>query len=143
MKFDKMDLCLHTIETVVKHFQKEIEAYPHYEQFDMPIINLGVGTMDSDRYAELETVDAFHEYTVVLNKDWMTEVTSEDHGFLIGIVAHECVHAFQMTRDGWESFPEHDGGYWFDPYEIEARGLERAFEHLVLKNLKKQKKKSS
>jgi len=140
---DKMDLCLLTIDVVVKHFEKVIDGFAHkYEKFDMPIINLGVSGMDPDRYAELETVDAFHEYTVVLNKLWMVE-NNIDEGLLIGIVAHECVHAFQMTKEGLETFPPHRYGYWFDPYEVEARGLERAFEHLVMKKINKQKKKSS
>jgi len=142
---DKMDLCLLTIDVVKDYFQKAVNSWQKEQQFDIPRINLAISEMDADRYAELDTIDAFHEYTVTLNKLWMLEADL-DQELLIGIVAHEAVHAFQLTREALEEFPSSGKSgepYWFCDYEIEARGYERAFVWLVNKKLKKLKKKSS
>lgn len=141
---DKLDLCLITIDTVREYFQDQVNTWHDSLQFDVPRINFAVTEQAFDNYAELDTVDAFYEYTVSVNKLWMLE-KNLDKELLVGIVAHECVHAFQMTRDAIEQFPSsgaRNKSYWFCEYEIEARGYERAFVWLVEKKLKKLNKNS-
>ena len=75
------------------------------------------------------------EYEIELDSLFVQASTEQD---LVQIVAHEMVHVKQHEFDGLhlevnsmyfkgEFYDEDVEGYWFLPWEIEARGYERAF----------------
>lgn len=75
------------------------------------------------------------EYEIELDSLFVQASTEQE---LVQIVAHEMVHVKQHEFDGLhlevnsmyfkgEFYDEDVEGYWFLPWEIEARGYERAF----------------
>jgi hypothetical protein len=133
---DKLDVCLFTIDVVTKFFKKKIRKEEEYP-FEFPLVNLSISLLDDERMAELDTVDAFHEYTVVLNRTWLV-VDKPPLDEIVGVIGHEMTHVYQMCREAIEELPQEGKSkkaYWFSPYEIEARGYEKAFTYLVNEKL--------
>lgn len=73
------------------------------------------------------------EYEIELSTEFLKNCSEQQ---LVEVVAHEMVHVKQHELDGLEMglkavmFRDkiyYDEEYWFSPWEIEARGYERAF----------------
>ena len=75
------------------------------------------------------------EYEIEVHPDFMKDSTEEE---LVKVIAHEMTHVKQYEYDDlelgvkcqyWkgEIYDEEVEGYWFMPWEIEARGYEQAF----------------
>lgn len=84
------------------------------------------------------------EYEIEVNPNFLKDCEELD---LVAVIAHEMVHVKQHELDGlsletkahyfkgqWFD-PEDD--YWFSPWEVEARGYEKAFVNLYAINWEK------
>lgn len=86
----------------------------------------------------LEETEAFcseddGQYEIEVSTEFMKKCTERE---LVEIIAHEMVHVKQHEVDGLEMEVNRvrfrgetftDEEYWFSPWEIEARGYEKAF----------------
>ena len=85
------------------------------------------------------------EYEIEVHPDFLKKCSEEE---LVKVIAHEMTHVKQYDYDNlelevdrcyWkgELYDEKVEGYWFLPWEIEARGYEMAFWNLYSENWEK------
>ena len=124
MMLKKLDIARITIEMVTDYFglhSKSVKVVPTRE----------VGDQDN---AYLKVVSDW-EYEIEIHPDFMKNCTEQE---LVQVIAHEMTHVKQYEYDDlelgvnqcyWkgELYDEKVEGYWFLPWEIEARGYEMAF----------------
>ena len=124
MMLKKLDIARITIEMVTDYFGlhgTSVKVVPTRE----------VGDQDN---AYLKPVSDW-EYEIEIHPDFMKSCTEQE---LVKVIAHEMTHVKQYEYDDlelgvnqcyWkgELYDEKVEGYWFLPWEIEARGYEMAF----------------
>jgi hypothetical protein len=84
------------------------------------------------------------QYEIELHPEFLKNCTEEE---LVQVVSHEMVHVKQHELEGLELevnrhsyqgiWYDPEDNYWFTPWEIEARGYERAFLALWNENWEK------
>jgi hypothetical protein len=124
MTLKKLEIARITIDMVKDYFglhHTKIKIVPTYE----------VG----DEYNAFINPISDWEYEIELHPFFLRTCQEED---LVKVVAHEMTHVKQYVYEDldletggcyWkgEFFDEDVEGYWFTPWEIEARGYEQAF----------------